>query len=80
MKYYSVIKNKDILSEVTQSQTGMHDRSLAWLSSESSTRQLTQTDADTHCQTVDGAWELLGKNRREEMETGSSLECTAQPT
>lgn len=27
------------------------------------THQLTQTDADTHSQTVDGAWELLWKSR-----------------
>jgi hypothetical protein len=47
MEYYLAVKNKDmvnsvvkwieleniILSEVTQSQKGMHNRSLAWLSS-----------------------------------------------
>jgi hypothetical protein len=36
-----------ILSNVTQTQKGTHDRSLEWLSSESIYRQMTQTDAAT---------------------------------
>ena len=39
------------------------DRSLAGCPLKGSTQQLTQTDEDTHSQTVDGAWGLLRKNR-----------------
>ena len=31
-----------------------------------STQQLTQTNADTHSQTMDGAWILLWENRRKD--------------
>ena len=40
------------------------DKSLAWLSLRGSTQQLTQTDADSLSQTVDGAWGLSWKNRK----------------
>ena len=44
------------------------DWSLAWLFSERLTQQLTQMDAETHSQTLDGAWGLLWKNRRKDWE------------
>jgi hypothetical protein len=42
-----------ILCKVTQTQKDMHDRSLAWLSSERLYQQLTETDADTYRQPLD---------------------------
>jgi len=66
MEDYSAIKTKDImnfagkwmelkniiLSEVTQTQNDMHNRKLAWLSSDRLYQQLTKTEADTHSQAL----------------------------
>lgn len=41
------------------------DRSLTWLSSER-LNPTADSDADTHSQTVDGAWGLSQKNRRKD--------------
>ena len=56
---------------------------LADRSMSSSERQLTQTDTDTHSQTVGGAWGLLWKNKRkncgpkmDENSTGRSTKST----
>ena len=45
-----------------------------------STQQLTQTDADTHSQTVDGAWGLLWKNRRKDCGPQGDRDSTGKPT
>jgi len=42
-----------ILSEVTQAQRNIYDRSLPWLPSEKSNKQLTETDTDTYTQPMD---------------------------
>jgi hypothetical protein len=66
-EYYSALKNEGItdfagkwmeleniiLSEVTQTQKDMHDRSLACLSSERLCQQLTETNADIYSQPLD---------------------------
>ena len=46
----------------------------------SSTQQLTQTDADTHSQTVDGAWRLFWKNRRKDCGPERDGHSTGRPT
>ena len=46
----------------------------------SSTQQLTQTDTDTHSQTVDGAWGLLWKNRRKDCNSKGDRNSTGRPT
>jgi hypothetical protein len=50
-----------ILSEVTQTQKEMHNRSLAWLSSERLHQQLTKTHADT---TITKHWTEVGDHYR----------------
>ena len=72
-KYYPAIKSKDImnftvkyigleninLSKATQSQ-------IKHVNLRGFTQQLTQTDTDTHSQTLAGAWGLLWKNRKKD--------------
>jgi hypothetical protein len=54
------------------------DRSLAWLSSESSTQQLSEINAETHSQTLDKSLgnlvEELGEGLRDLKEIGTSQE------
>ncbi|XP_076783213.1 uncharacterized protein LOC143440362 isoform X1 [Arvicanthis niloticus] len=45
-----------------------------------STQKLTQTDTDTHSQTVDGAWGLLWKNRRKDCSPERNRNSTGRPT
>jgi hypothetical protein len=54
--------------------------SMAVLHPRGSTQQLTQTDADSHSQTVDGAWEFLWKNRRKKCGPKGNRNPTRRPT
>jgi hypothetical protein len=45
-----------------------------------STQQLTQTDADTHSQTMDGAWGLLLKSSRKVVSIEGDRNLTGRPT
>ena len=56
------------------------DRILAWLSFERLHQQLTQTDADTHNQTVDEAWGLLGKIEARIVGPEGNRNPTGRPT
>jgi hypothetical protein len=72
--------------EVWTSLGGVRDRSLTLLMIlcyawplRGSTQKLTQTDADTHSQTVDGACGLLRKNRRKDFEPTWRQELQQNP-
>jgi hypothetical protein len=44
------------------------------------TQQLTRTDTDTYSQTVDGAWGLLGMNRKKDCSPEGDNNFTGHPT